>query len=239
MVFTAQSSSENIKDAINFAKYPSEESLARLADLSPSLRNSEKVYYELGQTTGDRAKMVVDYIRGQCVKEDEVLLRALGALRAINTHEAEILIKDIALNTPAQSKHAGYIGAECIVALQYMGTPAAAEHIVEIGQTKNDLLLQALTSLGELNNQSPAHFSSAYKSMCEYATQRENLLHILERAADSDDLPLLRNAFLDADQRQIMDEPWHCSTAFELAVREAEIQNELKDLDIRWRRLER
>lgn len=222
--------------AIELAKNPTPDNLEQLGRLSATVRNSEAVYTQLGTVTASEADRVINYIEGQCSREDDVLKSAVAALENINTPQAEKLIVRICTEfVKPTSQHVGYIGAECIVALQNMGTDSAADLIVQLGQAKDDLILQATYSLQKLYDGNKQQFQSQCKQMLEFATQREVLVSALaKKSIDETDIPNLRSVFARADALLVLPVANKCTRAFELALREHDLRQELKSIDADW-----
>ena len=218
------------------------ESLAQLATLSSTVRNSAETYRHLGNVSAADAEPVISYILSQARVEDDQLLHALKALASINTASAENAIVLIAKNILGTGKKfAECIGAEAIVALQDIGSETAADKILELAYGDDDLVFQALTSLGALYDTDPNRFIPAYKQMLGFSMQPAILDRTVTPAVGKPDEKLLRQAFVDADKRRLLPELESvegrpsCSVgfatcAFDLAVAEAKMTRDLMNL---------
>ena len=219
-------------------------SLDSLSRASPSVRNAPEVYALLSKVGASNSDAVIDYIVHHC-KEDPraVLMQGIEALCLINTHKAEIAIADLARTFSSKHIHA-HFGANCIGALERMGSETAADFILELGRRENDLVLQALRSVKNLYIGDPARFQSQYAQVVDFATKRAVLVQTIDMAFDeSDDLEALRQEFEAADAHGILskvklpiaDEPvGFCMKAFQLAVHEAQLTRDLRAADINW-----
>lgn len=218
------------------------ESLAQLATLSSTVRNSAETYHHLGNVSAADAEPVISYILSQARTEDNQLLYALKALVSIHTPSAENTIVTIAKNILGTGKKfADCIGAEAIVALQDIGSETAADRILELAYGDDNLVFQALTSLGALYDGDQNRFIPAYKQMLGFSMQPAILDRTVTPAVGKPDEKLLRQAFIDADKRRLLPElesvegreqpsVGFATCAFDLAVAEARMTRELMDL---------